>query len=140
MKSICFPVQLQVEYLKGNSLLDIEVIERTSNEEIKSYFNKSRIYVGLAISDGLSTSMVEAMEHGAFPIQSANSAASSFIKNGSSGFIVDPWNIAEVASCIKRAVEDNKMVDSAATENLNVLGKKYSYETGLNQIRELYKS
>lgn len=138
--SASIPVQLQVEYLKGNSRLDIEVIERTSNEEIKYYFNKSRIYIGLAISDGLSTSMVEAMEYGAFPIQSANSAASTFIKNGSSGFIVDPWNIAEIASCIKRAVEDNKMVDSAATKNLNVLEKKYSYETGLNHIRELYKS
>lgn len=133
-------VQIQVDYLKSNSLLDIEVIKRTSNIEIKNYFNKSRIYIGLAISDGLSTSMVEAMEHGAFPIQSENSAAGVFIKNGISGFIVDPWNIAEVASCIKRAVEDNKMVDSAAIENLKVLEKKYSYETGLNRIRELYKS
>ena len=133
-------VQIQVDYLKSNSSLDIEVVKRTSNIEIKNYFNKSRIYIGLAISDGLSTSMVEAMEHGAFPIQSANSAAGVFLKNGSSGFIVDPWNIAEVASCIKRAAEDNKMVDSAAIENLNVLEKKYSYEMGLNHIRELYKS
>ena len=133
------PVQLQVDYLKSNSSLDIEVVKRTSNIEIKKYFNKSRIYIGLAISDGLSTSMVEAMEHGAFPIQSANSAAGVFIKNGSSGFIVDPWNIAEVASCIKRAVEDNKMVDSAAIENLNVLEKKYSYEDGLEALKKLYQ-
>lgn len=133
-------VQIQADYLKSNSSLDIEVVERISNIEIKNYFSKSRIYIGLAISDGLSTSMVEAMEHGAFPIQSANSAAGAFIKSGSSGFIVDPWNITEVASCVKKAVEDDEMVDLAAIQNLNVLKKKYSYETGLNYIRELYKS
>jgi len=138
--SASIPVQLQAEYLKSNSSLDIEVIERISNEEIKSYFKQSRIYIGLAISDGLSTSMVEAMEHGAFPIQSENSAAAIFIKSGSSGYIVDPWDIAGVANCIKKAVGDDQMVDAAAIENLNSLEEKYSYERGLNLIKELYKS
>ena len=133
------PVQLQAEYLKSNSSLDIEVIKRTSNKEIKNYFKQSRIYIGLAISDGLSTSMVEAMEHGAFPIQSENSAAAVFIKNGSSGFIVDPWDIAEVANCIKKAVGDDQMVDAAAIENLNNLEEKYSYESGLEKLQQLYQ-
>lgn len=133
-------VQIQVEYLQKNTSLNIEIIKRTSNLEIKNYFSQSRIYIGLAISDGLSTSMVEAMEQGTFPIQSANSAANLFIKNGSTGYIVDPWDIIEVANCIEKAVKDDQMVDKAAIENLNSLEEKYSYETGLNLIKELYKS
>jgi glycosyltransferase involved in cell wall biosynthesis len=133
-------VALQVDYLQNNSSLDIEIIKRTSNEEIKNYFSLSRVYIGLAVSDGLSTSMVEAMEQGTFPIQSENSAASSFIKNGITGYIVDPWDITGVANCIEKAVKDDQMVDTAAVENLNSLEKKYSYESGLSQIRELYKT
>ena len=133
-------VQLQVEYLQNNTALNIEIIKRTSNLEIKNYFSQSRVYIGLAISDGLSTSMVEAMEQGTFPIQSANSAANLFIKNGSTGYIVDPWDIIGIANCIEKAVKDDQMVDKAAIENLNSLEEKYGYKTGLNLIKELYKS
>lgn len=133
-------VALQVDYLQNNSSLDIEIIKRTSNNEIRNHFSQSRVYIGLAISDGLSTSMVEAMEQGAFPIQSKNSAAELFIKNGSTGYIVDPWDIIGVANCIVKAVKDDQMVDTAVVENLNSLEEKYSYEFGLSQIRELYKT
>jgi glycosyltransferase involved in cell wall biosynthesis len=133
-------VALQVDYLQNNSSLDIEIIKRTSNNEIRNYFSKSRIYIGLAISDGLSTSMVEAMEQGAFPIQSKNSAAELFIKNGRTGYIVDPWDIFGVANCIEKAVKDDQMVDAAVIENLYSLEKNYSYESGLRQIKELYKT
>jgi glycosyltransferase involved in cell wall biosynthesis len=132
-------VALQVDYLQNNSSLDIEIIERTSNEEIRNYLSQSRVYIGLAISDGLSTSMVEAMEQGTFPIQSENSAASSFIKNGITGYIVDPWDITGVANCIEKAVKDDQMVDTAAVENTKILEAKYNYESGLSQIKELYK-
>jgi len=133
-------VALQVDYLQNNSSLDIEIIERTSNEEIRNYLSQSRVYIGLAISDGLSTSMVEAMEQGTFPIQSENSAASSFIKNGITGYIVDPWDITGVANCIEKAVKDDQMVDTAAVENTKILEAKYNYESGLSQIKELYKT
>lgn len=133
-------VQLQVDYLQNNSSLDIEIIKHTSNEEIKNYFSLSRVYIGLAISDGLSTSMVEAMEQGAFPIQSENSAASSFIKNGITGYIVDPWDIIRVSKCIEQAVKDDQMVDAAVAENTKILAVKYNYESGLSLIKELYKT
>jgi glycosyltransferase involved in cell wall biosynthesis len=133
-------VALQVDYLQNNSSLDIEIIKRTSNNEIRNYFSQSRVYVGLAISDGLSTSMVEAMEQGTFPIQSKNSAAELFIKNGSTGYIVDPWDIIGIANCIEKAVRDDQMVDAAVVENLDSLEKKYDYEFGLSQIKELYKT
>jgi glycosyltransferase involved in cell wall biosynthesis len=133
-------VALQVDYLQNNSPLDIEIIKRTSNIEIRKYFSQSRVYIGLAISDGLSTSMVEAMEQGTFPIQSKNSAAELFIKNGSTGYIVDPWDIIGVAKCIQKAVKDDQMVDAAAVENTKILEAKYNYESGLIQIKELYKT
>jgi glycosyltransferase involved in cell wall biosynthesis len=138
--SASIPVNLQVEYLNDNNLLDIEIIKRSSNDEIKKYFSQSRVYIGLAISDGLSTSMVEAIEQGTFPIQSENSAAKLFINDGITGYIVDPWDISNLAKCIEIAIKDDQMVDLAAIENLANLEKKYSYAIGLAQIEELYKS
>jgi glycosyltransferase involved in cell wall biosynthesis len=131
-------VAQQVDYLQNNSSLNIEVIKHSTNEVIKDYFSHSRIYIGLSISDGLPSSMVEAMEQGAFPIQSQNSAASSFIKDGITGYIVDPWDITSIANCIENAVKNDQMVNMAAIENINTIKEKYNYVIGLNRVKELY--
>jgi uncharacterized protein YciU (UPF0263 family) len=52
-------VRLQVEFLSSAKQWDIQVINRTSNLEIKKHFSESRLYIGLAISDGLSNTKLE---------------------------------------------------------------------------------
>ena len=133
-------VRLQVEFLRSTKHWDIEVINRTSNKEIKKHFSESRIYIGLAISDGLSTSMVEAMANGAFPIQSLNSAVNIFIENGVSGFAVDPWNLEDIARCIDIALSDNELVDKASISNIETLERNYNYKEGISLMKKIYSN
>lgn len=130
-------VRLQVELLSGG--IDVEVLPRLSKYELMSYFKKARVYLGLAISDGLSTSMVEAMSYGAFPIQSQNSSAPEFLTNGVTGGIVDPWNLQEVANLLKTALTNDKLVDQAAILNKETIILKYSWEIGLSKMAEVYE-
>ena len=107
--------------------------------EILEYFMEARVYIGLAISDGLSTSMVEAMSSGGFPIQSRNSSAPEFLRDGITGGVVDPYDIGGVAKILRKALFDDELVDSAAKANFLVLDKKYNWEIGISKLVQVYE-
>lgn len=130
-------VRLQAELL--NDEIDIEVLPRMSKSDLMEYFKEARVYLGLAISDGLSTSMVEAMIYGAFPIQSQNSAAPQLLVNGLSGGVVDPWSIQEVTNLLKIALTNDDLVDQAAISNSQIIADKYSWDIGLSKLAEVYE-
>lgn len=71
------------------------------HEEIIEEFKKSRVYLGLSRSDGLSTSFLEALCAGAYPIQSNTSCASELIEFGAIGSIVEP----EFMSVLEELIE-----------------------------------
>jgi len=131
-------VRIQAELVSFETGIRMRILPRIAHEEVIKELESSRVYVGLSISDGLSTSMVEAMSTGCFPIQSQNSAAGIFLKPGVSGFIVDPWEIDDIASKILLAVEDDELVDNAVALNLETLGQKYNFTEGVRIIQNLY--
>jgi glycosyltransferase involved in cell wall biosynthesis len=73
--------------------------------------------VGLSISDAISTSLLEAIVMGAFPIQSCTSCADEWIVDGESGFIVPSEDPEPVSAAIRRAISDDNLVDRAAEIN-----------------------
>jgi glycosyltransferase involved in cell wall biosynthesis len=129
-------VILQSELLANK--IDIEVLPRIPKLELLEYFKEARIYLGLSISDGLSTSMVEAMSCGAFPIQSQNSSAPEFLTHGVTGGVVDPWNIEEITNMLKIALTRDELVNQAALVNRRVITDKYNWEVGLVKLAEVY--
>ena len=93
--------------------------ELTQNQFL-DIFRKSRIYIGISLSDAASMSLLEAMVCGAFPIQTNTSCADEWIVNGKSGFIVTPNDHLGLVKSIKVALEDDALVDSAARINYEV--------------------
>ena len=132
-------VVVSSELLAMSAGLSIRIVPKQSKEKFVEEYKEARIYVGVAISDGLSTSMAEAMARGTFPIQSENSAASDFIKDGVNGYIVDPWDISKLASLIKAAATDDDLVDKAQAINLEIIKKNYDYNQGRLKIVNIYK-
>jgi glycosyltransferase involved in cell wall biosynthesis len=131
-------VRSQAQIMKRKMNIKIELLPRMSHLEFLRQFEESRIYIGLSETDGLSTSMVEAMEFGAFPIQSKNSAANIFIENGENGFIVDPWDIPAITNAIKTALRENELVNTAAVINSERIRKLYNWNAGVEILRNLY--
>jgi len=130
-------VKLRAELLKHK--IDIETLPHMPKSKLMEYFKEARVYLGLAISDGLSTSMVEAMTYGAFPIQSLNSSAPTFLVNGVTGGVVDPWRTQEIADLLEIALSNDELVDSAAVSNRQTITTKYSWELGLSKLVEVYE-
>lgn len=114
----------------------IEVIRlpvNTPNEEILTYHGRARISIGLSISDAISTSLLEAMAMGSFPIQSGTSCASDWITDGVSGFIVPPEDPEIIEQVVRKALADSELVDAASGINYEKIRKDDDYD----KLREL---
>jgi glycosyltransferase involved in cell wall biosynthesis len=131
-------VQTQVKALRKKHKLNIRVLPRISHDEMLNFFYGARVSISVSVSDGLPGVLVEAMQAGAFPIQSSNSAGKDFIVHGENGFLVEPWDIESIKECILVAINNNILVDHASEMNKQILMKKYSLREGIQKLRKLY--
>lgn len=53
-----------------------------SHKEIQESFSNSRVYIGCSISDGISTTFLESLIAGSYPIQTSTSCANEWIEKG----------------------------------------------------------
>ena len=108
--------------------LDISLHRRGSlaHDQVINLFSEARIYLGISLSDGLPNSLQEAMVCGAFPIQTNTSCADEWIVDGKSGFIVDPYNPALIVSALRKALENDALVDAASKINMDTAHQRLS--------------
>lgn len=108
--------------------LDIELLpENTPHNLVLDYFSKARLYVGMSIGDGISTSLLEAMATGCFPIQSYTACANEWIEDNVSGFLVHPEDPELLKDAIQLALKDDALVDTASTSNFIVIKEKLDF-------------
>ena len=125
-------VEMLAEYYSNKYGFDYKVIPSgADNSEIIKHFKMTKLYLGLGISDGISTSLLEAMGCGAFPIQSNTSCANEWIKNGSNGYIVDPYDINRIALNIETALSEN--MDKVCRKNIEIINERM----GENKLKEI---
>jgi glycosyltransferase involved in cell wall biosynthesis len=117
-------VRLAAELVSHSTGIPIDVVPPSPHDDILRLFGSARIYVGLSISDAISTSLLEALVMGTFPIQSCTSCADEWIVDGESGLIVPPEDPEPVAAAIRRAVRDDALVDRAANLNAGTAGQR----------------
>ena len=116
----------------------VQVAPKSTHEEILSLFGMARIYVGLSISDGISTSLLEAMVLGAFPIQSCTACADEWMEDGQNGLIVPPEDPAAIAAAIHCALSDDLMVDRASVINAQIVAQRLDYFAIQSQVIKMY--
>jgi hypothetical protein len=90
-----------------------------SRDEMKSLFMNSRIYVGASVSDGISTSFLESLVYGAYPIQTNTSCAGDWVGFGASASVVN-LDSSEIECAITRALSDDEFVDAAQAANIQI--------------------
>ncbi len=102
--------------------LDITVHPKRalSHQQMMDLFASARAYIGISLSDGISTSLLESMVAGCFPIQTNTSCADEWVVDGSTGIIVDASDVGGIAAALRRALTDDALVDAAAVANHEV--------------------
>jgi glycosyltransferase involved in cell wall biosynthesis len=98
--------------------LNIRVLEGyRPHDEIIDLMGQARVALALAVTDGTPNSMLEAMIMGAFPIQSDTGAIHEWIESGANGWVVPSEDAGAVVSALRRAVQDDELVDRAMSTN-----------------------
>jgi len=116
-----------------------KVSSRLKHHRIIHEFMQSRIYVGCSESDGVSTSFLESLITGAYPIQTSTSCASEWVSRGAICSIV-PLDADQVLQSIRQALQSNQLVDRASEENFKIAQKYLNYEVIQEDALKFYRA
>lgn len=97
--------------------------KRTPHNEMLKHFSEARVYIGISLSDGISTSLLEAMATGCYPIQTDTSCAKEWLSLNS-GSTVASNSIQAVTNALVKAIQGDDFVDLAAIINIKATNSK----------------
>lgn len=106
-----------------------------SHDQMMSKFSGCLVYVGVSLSDGISTSMLEAMAMGAIPVQTSSSCCDEWFQE--TGVAIRNIDVGEVAVGIETAIRLALATD-AATINRDTIKSKASREKIGQQAKSFY--
>jgi glycosyltransferase involved in cell wall biosynthesis len=89
---------------------------RVSHKSMQNFFDSARVYVGCSKSDGLSTSLLEAIVAGCYPIQTNTSCGNELVNRGAFVDIIS-LDDNEIKSAILKALHDHNLVSVAESRN-----------------------
>jgi hypothetical protein len=130
----------RVSKLKSNypNRVDFSTLERPlSHERLRDIFLKSRVYIGCSISDGISTSFLEAITYGAYPIQTDTSCANEWVDKGVNASLV-PLDLTTIRATLANALTNDVLVDAAFVSNLKVAINQLGSKTISTQAISFY--
>lgn len=93
-----FPNQVQIFTIR----------QKIQRSELLEYISQAKIYVGASKSDGISTSFLEAVCLGAYPIQTNSSCANEWINLGFVGTLVDQ-SMLEISNVLNSIYSDSDL-------------------------------
>jgi glycosyltransferase involved in cell wall biosynthesis len=112
--------------------------ENVPHQEILKYHSNARISIGLSIGDAISTSLLEAMVMGSFPIQSSSSCTTEWFKDGVTGLVVPPEDPDVIELAIRKALLNDALVNEAASLNYYKIKDNAEYNYLKNITIESY--
>jgi glycosyltransferase involved in cell wall biosynthesis len=130
-----------VKKLKRKTGLNIEWHGKgeLAHTQMLDLFASARIYVGISLSDGISTSLLEAMAMGAYPIQTSTACVDDWFVEPQQGVSVDRITSVAVAEGLSSALAmDHDLSFQASRENRSKISESASI--GMSQATSMYSS
>jgi hypothetical protein len=140
--SVTEDVQLLLDRLPENLLSRMRITtvkQRITHSEMLREFQKSRVYIGCSESDGVSTSFLEALTSGTYPIQTGTSCANEWVIKGVQASIIDLDKIA-LLQVVRKSLYEDAMVDDAAKTNFEIASKFLSRKEIARLASRFYKT
>jgi len=138
--SASFKARLRALVLRHVHKIKVTIVEkRTPHSKMLEHFSHSRIYIGISLSDGISTSLLEAMATGCYPIQTNTSCANEWIED-LAGSIVEPSAIHELCEVVKGALANDALVDNAAVVNFAKIQKNADHRQIATKASKFYNN
>jgi hypothetical protein len=105
-----------------------------SHSQMLEFMGKARIYLGVSKTDGISTSLLESIARGAFPIQSVTSCANEWVEHFKSGYLLRDNTVDGVKAALIWSLNYTNNLPNAEWGNYRVARKASLEQGGLRQI------
>lgn len=112
---------------------------KTPHLDILRFHGQARISIGLSMGDAISTSFLEAIVMGSFPIQSWTSCADEWIEDGHTGILVPPEDPEIVEKAIRKALIDDELINGASVANYNMAMKRLDQRGIKHNMLDFYR-
>jgi glycosyltransferase involved in cell wall biosynthesis len=125
---------LKLRHLHGIKVTILK--KRTPHNQMLKHFSEARIYIGISLSDGISTSLLEAMATGCYPIQTSTSCANEVLPVHG-GTLVGLDQPKDLSIAVISALSDPIRIDQAAQDNYATISEYYS-SLYINQVSKSF--
>jgi hypothetical protein len=134
-------VELAAALLRESAGVPVRILPPNSpHEEVLAGHGRARLSIGLSVSDAISTSLLEALVMGSFPVQSWTACADEWIEDGATGLLVPPDDPEAVEAALRRALADDALVDAAAERNLALAAERLERKMLIGRTLEMYRT
>lgn len=133
-------VRLAVQLFAARTGVQTKILpHRTPHRDILAHHGRARVSIGLSIGDAISTSFLEAMLMGSFPVQSDTACACEWANDGEGTLLVPAEDPDRVEQALRRALVDDALVDAAAARNWATAETRLDRRVVQPQAIELYR-
>ena len=112
--------------------------KRTPHDEMLRHFSEARVYIGISLSDGISTSLLESMATGCYPIQTDTSCAREWISDVS-GSLVSVHDVYQISRELITALTDDRKVDIASQINRATIATRATSKSVIDKAQSFYE-
>jgi glycosyltransferase involved in cell wall biosynthesis len=109
------------ETLPAHTRARCEVAGRIARAEALDLLAGARVMLAPTLSDGIPNSLLEAMAYGALPIVTPLATLEGLVEDGRHVLMARNLYPEEIADALVRAMHDDRLVDRAADENLELV-------------------
>jgi len=109
-------------------------------EKIHLYYQAAEVMISVPSSDGVSSSILEAMACGAVPVAADLSTTREWIKHYENGLLVTPRDFGSLAQAIHTLLSDKQRRDEMVEENVKIMETHGSQDLWMGRMEELYYS
>jgi glycosyltransferase involved in cell wall biosynthesis len=129
-----------VKRLKRKTGLNVEWHGKgeLSHTQMLDLFASARIYIGISLSDGISTSLLEAMAMGAFPIQTSTACVDDWFEDGVSGEVISQVEAQVVSAKLRQALLAADVENPVQERNFQTIHEKSSSRRAIRLAKFFY--
>ncbi len=145
-------VDFECDFVGGGSLLDahrqlavdlglearVRFLDQAPYASIPGLMRQSDLYISASLSDGASSSLLEAMACGLFPIVSDIEANHPWVRDGETGLLFPPRNVESLSRAIMNAMERFSLRESALGKNRARIESEGDFEENMKKIMSIF--
>lgn len=114
--------------------------KKLSHYHMMEMFSKALIYVGISLSDGISTSMLEALAMGAYPVQTNTACTDEWFKSGVEGTEISDFQVQGVQQAICEGLKVASTRDAEAQWQSIAKARTAADASAISEISRTYYS